>query len=442
MKEQSKIKYSDLWGLREEKYQFLESHYVKNTKWRSLEIEKFEQEFRKTRWSKKYKNGFYFFTPKMAANIIEYGDFYGVDEIFKNYNAGIATGKDDFLVDYKKDELKIRLSFNDKDVFKMMLKQYKISDNLIKSFMDELEKADLDSQIKNYAYRPFDNRFVIYNSKIIQRARREIMDNFLDENLGLVMTNTSNIEQYNEIFVVNSISDKHLTGHQTYVFPLYLYNQSKKSLIFSGQKSLDLAGAQKKLDGSEEKTPNIKKEFFDQLKNTYGKKVSPEDIFYYIYAILYSNKYRQKYQEFLKIDFPRAPFTKDYKLFKDLSKLGEELAELHLLKSKKLNKASAKFCGAGLNEVKKREYNKKEKRLYINNEQYFGGIEPEVWDYYIGGYQVLDKWIKDRIGRSLSREDVEHYLKVVTTLKLTIELQEKIDRLYWLTEEEIKVVEN
>jgi len=236
---------------------------------------------------------------------------------------------------------------------------------------------------------------------------------------------------FNHAFVTEDMVDinqLHSPG-TAQLFPLYLYSP-QKDFIFRGQKQLDISGIQKQLGEKLKKVPNIKKEIFDRLRTTYGKKVSPEEIFYYIYAILYSNKYREKYQEFLKIDFPRVPFTKDYKLFKELSELGQELAELHLLKSKKLNKISAKFKGAGLNEVRKREYNKKEKRLYINDKQYFEGIEPADWEYYIGGYQVLDKWIKDRVGRSLEREEVEHYLKVITCLQYTIELQKEIDKLY------------
>jgi len=133
----------------------------------------------------------------------------------------------------------------------------------------------------------------------------------------------------------------------------------------------------------------------------------------------------------LKIDFPKIPFAKDTKLFNKISRLGEELANLHLLKSKKLeNGKDIKFPIVGDNKAEKREYNEKEKRIYINDKQYFMGVTPEVWNYHIGGYQVLDKWLKDRKDRTLSSEDVNHYLKVITALKLTIEAQKEIDKLY------------
>ncbi len=182
-------------------------------------------------------------------------------------------------------------------------------------------------------------------------------------------------------------------------------------------------------DKPKEKEPNIKTEIIQKLSESYKKKITPEEIFYYIYAILYSNIYRKKYNEFLKTDFPRVPFTKDAKIFNKISKLGEELANLHLLKSKKLeNGKDIKFPSIGTNKAEKREY--KNNKIYINDKQYFEGIKSEAWNYHIGGYQVLDKWLKDRKDKVLSSEDVNHYLKVVTALKLTIETQKEIDKLY------------
>lgn len=166
------------------------------------------------------------------------------------------------------------------------------------------------------------------------------------------------------------------------------------------------------------------------MLDVYKKHISPEEIFYYIYAILYSNVYRKKYNEFLKIDFPKIPFTKNTELFNKIVDVGKELVDLHLLKSEKLEDIGAKFLITGDNRVKERKYNQEEKRLYINDIQYFDGIEPEVWNYFIGGYQVLDKWLKDRKDKILSPEDINHLLRVITALKLTIELQKEIDKLY------------
>ncbi|MBI3591904.1 MAG: DNA methyltransferase, partial [Nitrospirae bacterium] len=153
----------------------------------------------------------------------------------------------------------------------------------------------------------------------------------------------------------------------------------------------------------------------------------PEEIFYYIYAIIYSNVYRTKYAEFLKIDFPRIPFTKNYKLFSKMSDYGGQLVNIHILKDKEMDKPIAKFQGEGDNRMKKQKYDAETLRVYINGGQYFEGIDKEVWEYHIGGYQVLDKWLKDRKDRILSLDEIKHYCMIVTALKKTIEIQKAID---------------
>src|SRR5690606_15280952 len=143
-------------------------------------------------------------------------------------------------------------------------------------------------------------------------------------------------------------------------------------------------------------------------KEEAGEKFDPKEsdgftsknIFYYVYAILYSNNYRTKYAEFLKIDFPHIPFTRKCKLFKTLGEIGEKLADLHLLKSKDLDKTISKFPKDGTNKVEKPKY--ENEKVWINKEQYFDGIKEDVWQYQIGGYQVCEKWLKDRKDRTLS----------------------------------------
>jgi len=167
-------------------------------------------------------------------------------------------------------------------------------------------------------------------------------------------------------------------------------------------------------------------------------------IFYYIYAVLYSNTYRKKYTEFLKIDFPRVPFAKDYKLFKKMAEFGERLVALHLMKpvgaiprlrrdvphELPLQKPIAKFQGKSDNRVEKLQYSEKQNRVYINKDQYFEGITKEVWQYQIGGYQACRKWLRDRKNRSLSLDDIKHYCRVATALQKTIEIQNEIDVVY------------
>ena len=150
---------------------------------------------------------------------------------------------------------------------------------------------------------------------------------------------------------------------------------------------------------------------------------------YYCYAILYSNIYREKYAAFLKIDFPRIPFTNDYKLFLQSAKLGEDLANLHLLKHKDLNYPETKYFGKGdSDKIEKPIYNIEEHRVYINESRYFDNVSNNVWDYQIGGYRVMEKYLKDRRGREM--DDPAHYCKIAAAISKTIEVQKEIDALF------------
>jgi predicted helicase len=211
---------------------------------------------------------------------------------------------------------------------------------------------------------------------------------------------------------------------QSCLFPLYLYPDTNKKDLFTTVET-------------KHKTANINTDLLAVLSKTYGKKPTPEEIFYYIYAVLYSKTYRTKYAEFLKTDFPRVPFTKNHEIFLEMSKYGKQLADLHLLKSSALDPPTVRFQGKGDNRIEKPRYSEKEQRVYINATQYFEGIEKEVWEYQVGGYQVLEKWLKDRKGRTLSLEDIQHYCRVATALKKTIEVQQKIDSIYPKIEKDI-----
>ena len=190
-----------------------------------------------------------------------------------------------------------------------------------------------------------------------------------------------------------------------------------------------------------ERNPNIGKLFYNKLIETYTEKPTPEQILFYTYAILYSNTYRDKYTEDLRVDFPRVPTTCNYDLFVKMEKLGRELVDLHLLESNELNNPIVKFQGIGNSIIEKPRFKGKDERVYINNVQFFEGIDEKLWEYQIGGYQVLRKWLKDKKGRKLSLEDIKHYCKVVTAIKRTIEIQGEIDKLYPVVEKDIIVFE-
>ncbi|MCE2489258.1 MAG: hypothetical protein J4G17_04695 [Anaerolineae bacterium] len=159
---------------------------------------------------------------------------------------------------------------------------------------------------------------------------------------------------------------------------------------------------------------------------------SPEDVFHYIYAIFHSPKYRERYAEFLRIDFPRVPLTTSVPLFRQLGALGGELIAWHLLQHPELEGVSGldtKFPESGDNVVARGhpKYDEAKERVYINKGQYFEGVQPELWQHMVGGYQVLDKWLKDRKGRALTNDDVTHYQRVVRSLGETQRLMREID---------------
>jgi len=158
--------------------------------------------------------------------------------------------------------------------------------------------------------------------------------------------------------------------------------------------------------------------------------VTPEQVFHYIYAVLYAPTYREKYADFLRRDFPRIPFPADPELFAELAALGKKLVALHLLRSPDHDPPLAHFEGTGDNRVVNVAYDAAAKKVSINETQYFAPVAPDVWEYTIGGYQVCEKWLKDRRGRSLTLDDIRAYCRIVTALARTMEIQAEIDKLY------------
>jgi predicted helicase len=253
------------------------------------------------------------------------------------------------------------------------------------------------------------------------------------QNVGIITTRQTQ-EKWDVLIT------RHICGHKSCaaydinsLCPLYLYTTPEHS--------------EASLFAAEEVTrqPNLSREFVaaaadklvldfvpdgkGDLESTFG----PDDIFHYAYAVFHSPTYRERYAEFLKIDFPRLPLTSDLKLFRALAEKGEELVALHLMESPKLNDLITTFPVKGSNEVEKVRYTEPQDelpgRVYINKTQYFEGVERAVWEFHVGGYHVLHKWLKDRRGRTLSFDDLFHYQKIVVALKETMRLMEEIDDL-------------
>ncbi len=153
----------------------------------------------------------------------------------------------------------------------------------------------------------------------------------------------------------------------------------------------------------------------------------PEDIFYYVYAILYSPSYREKFKEFLRIDFPKVPYPKNNKQFFSLVEIGKKLASLHLLETSEVSNFITNYPVLGDDRVEKIEY--KDGKIFINKNQYFGKVPQYVWDFYVGGYQPAQKWLKDRKGGILSSEELSRYQKIIVSLVETKDLMTEVDKL-------------
>ncbi len=409
---ESKVFHSDLYGLREEKYKWLEKNKFRKKSYRDIGP----------------KSPWYFFIPRDTASIQQYLTWKKINEIFPINVTGIVTARDRFVIGFDESELRNRMiQFKNTDIPDDIIKQtFNLKDTrgwkLSKAREIIANDPNWDSYYQEILYRPLDIRKLYYTETMVDWGRPEVMRHMLEGNLGLI-TPRQFKEEPGALVTENIIGHKTVSAYDiNYLFPLYIYPD---------EDNIDLLNQHQT-----ERKPNIPQELFQTLKHNYKKLPTPEDILYYIYGVLYSNIYREKYGEFLKIDFPRIPFTADYKLFKQFGKYGKELTELHILKSELLDQPIAKYHGTGTNDrIEKVAYIEKEQRIYINKEKYFEGIRPEVWNYHIGGYQVLNKYLKDRKGRLM--DDPPHYCRIVTALSKTIEIQKNIDELYPAVEENV-----
>ena len=155
-------------------------------------------------------------------------------------------------------------------------------------------------------------------------------------------------------------------------------------------------------------------------------------MFDYIYAVLHSPSYREKYKEFLKIDFPRVPYPKP-ETFWQLVSLGGKLRSLHLLEDTSLDERIIDIKGEGelliKNSLNKKDFSIEDEKveLRLNDEVSVVNIPLVAWEFYIGGYQPAQKWLKDRVGRVLNRADMKHYNRIINALCKTDLIMKKID---------------
>ncbi|MBP8965868.1 MAG: N-6 DNA methylase [Paludibacteraceae bacterium] len=430
-KSDCKVYHAELFGKRQSKYDWLDAHQLNIKNYQLLKPE----------------SPWYFFIPRNTQNIKYYLKWKQINQIFPVNGVGITTARDNFVIDFRKEALlnRIRLfknsKFSDNELYQFFHINKKIGWNIRKAWnmLQDIPDNELENFIFDFIYRPFDHRYIFWHDSLVWRTVKQIMSHILKENLSIT---TVRQVKAGETWQHSLVSDKLIescyisnkTSEICYAFPLYLYNEHtpKKSrtqymmMLFEPETEY----------GNSNKEPNIDKKIYQTLNQNYGHELTPEEILYYIYAVFYSNIYREKYAEFLKIDFPRVPFTTDYKVFSKMAALGNELVDLHLMKSSRLNTLVSKFQGEGENDViEEIIFRPEESRIYINSEKYFDNVAPQVWDYQVGGYRVLQKYLKDRKGRKM--DDFVHYSQIITALNYTIEIQQEIDTFYSEAEKEV-----
>jgi hypothetical protein len=417
-KTESVVHHADLYGMRDVKYTWLDTHDRTHTEWRVLNP----------------NSPFYLFVPRDDALEAMYRCFPSVPEVFAAKSVGIVTARDKLTIHWTPEEVWKAVTVFSRMDPELARQGYKLGKDARDWQVTMAQKDLLDSgptreKIAPILYRPFDVRHTYYTGQsrgfIGQPQQRVSCQMLAGENLALITPKrVEHVGAWQHAFVSSAISDHVAVSLKTidYHFPLYLYPSADRADFFAHHEPA-------------ERQPNLNPKLVDVLSQAYGREPTPEDVFHYIYAVLYAPAYREKYAEFLRMDFPRVPFTADSNLFQKLAALGARLTTLHLLTSAELDPPACRFDGAGDSRVGKGRkaglrFESDQRRAYINATQYFAPVPEAVWSYQVGGYQVCEKWLKDRQERRLEVDDIRTYCRIVTALGLTLDIQHRIDRLY------------
>jgi len=400
----------DLYGNRDFKYEALTENSLKSLDFKNIEC----------------KHPYYFFVPKDFSSANQYNLGFKLDELFSFNNSGFETAKDSFIVKYNKKDVELLKS----NISSMSVEELSSIYGLKRTKLIEVKNDIENSSVLKALYRPFDERYTLISKNsqgVMFRPRYDTVKHLLKDNTGLLCCKRQTSFDFQHTFITNKAVERCSvslqTGEVSYVFPLYLYPET------NGQQTIDQTTVRK---------PNLKQEIVNQIaeklgltftneKETAADTFAPIDILDYIYAVLHSPTYREKYKEFLKIDFPRVPYPKDKNTFWQLVKLGGEIRQIHLLESPIVENFITQYSIDGDNIVGKIKY--QNGKVYINDSQYFVSVPEVSWSFYIGGYQPAQKWLKDRKGRKLEFDDISHYQKIIVALSETDRLMKKIDNI-------------
>ncbi len=392
------IYHFDSYGSRSNKYNRLISNNISSTPFKKLSI----------------KKPYCFFVPKNYEALSEYENGFSITELFLEYNTGIQTKKDAMTIYISEKEREEVISYILNNDIDEINKKYKIKEDGV--WTVQAAQSDLVSnnpQYCNIAYRPFDTRYTAYTGKSSAfhgRPRHRTMKHMINgNNIALLTARQNKSGSIDHFFVTDNLSEMKCAERtiQSYHFPLYLFH-----------------------DGAlNDRHPNLDSKIYSKFKDIIPN-LEPEALFDYIYAVLHAPKYRKRYTEFLKTDFPRIPYSSDQKKFDALAKKGAELRELHLMESEKLDELITTYPVDGDHELIKPCF--EDGKVWINTTQYFGNVPKVAWEFYIGGYQPAQKWLKDRKGRNLTLDDIMHYQRIIVALTETDHVMKEIDKIDFL----------
>lgn len=419
--ELSNVFHIDLFGRREKKYDYILTNSLKTIKYERLPLLKPN----------------YFFVKKDLEQQKEYDNYISINSIFNIGNSGVVSKRDKLNIHSTKTGVIQMLN----DVINLEENECRLKYSIPEDVRDwnfTLARQDIketnqnEKLIQQINYRPFDKRYFYYTGKskgVVGWPVSVVSDHLLhDDNLGFMTNKKVEIGEFTHVVIYKGIVESHAVSMKeiNYVFPLYTYPSNSKQLT---------------LGQIPEREPNLNKEIvaeFELILNSKFLKEStfnegtfaPVDILDYIYSILHSKTYREKYKEFLKIDFPRIPYPKDQETFWKLVKLGGELRQIHLLESPVITKYITKYPIDGTNIVLKPKF--EDGKVFINETQYFEGVPKIAWEFYIGGYQPAQKWLKDRKDRKLEFEDILHYQKIIVALSETERIMKEIEKINFI----------
>jgi len=348
----------------------------------------------------------------------EYRRGVSLPEIFPRHSVGVVTARDAFVLDFSRPELEAKVLAFRVAQGQVFPREWGLEDrggfSVVRAQRQARDDERWRERFTEILYRPFDVRHLFDADYLVARPRRQLMDHMgrPGSNLGLVCP-AQHKEEPGALVTDRIAGHKAVSAYDiNYVFPLYL--------------KTDLLG----------RTPNVAPGLLERLGEAHGREPSPEALLAYVYAVLYSRAYRERYGFLLRQGFPRLPLTRDGDRFAALAALGAELIDLHLLRAPLLATPGSRLEPAGSGILgKKRDYRPEEGRVYVNAEgQFFDGITPEVWAYRIGGYQVLDRWLGSRAGRTLGQCEQEAFWKTVAALERTLEVERRIGEVWAVTE--------